>query len=178
MPTTPYVDPQSIHNPTPGGVPPASWGDAVRDGLEFLVRAPGAIAQRTATLSISNGSWTSVPLGATDIRDTDDYHDTSVNTTRVTIPTGLGGWYDVIGACEWAAATVGSRACRLIVNGSTSYTLQRTNSDADLIVCNQSGTRMLLLAATDYVEFQVFQNKGSAVTLNSAQLTVTLRALA
>ena len=32
--TTPYVDPQTIHNPSTGASPPASWGDAVRDALE------------------------------------------------------------------------------------------------------------------------------------------------
>jgi hypothetical protein len=32
----PYVDPQSVHTPRPGTAPPSTWGQTVRDDLEFF----------------------------------------------------------------------------------------------------------------------------------------------
>ena len=36
----PYVDPQTIDNPTAGNPIPAAWADQVRNNLEFLIAPP------------------------------------------------------------------------------------------------------------------------------------------
>ena len=46
--TTPYVDPQTVHNPTTGTSPPASWGDTVRDNQQYF-STPPSVKQRIMT---------------------------------------------------------------------------------------------------------------------------------
>lgn len=43
-----FTDPQSVHNPTATGIPPATWGDLVRDDLVYL-NARGPLICTSAT---------------------------------------------------------------------------------------------------------------------------------
>ena len=164
--TTPYVDPQTVHNPATGTSPPASWGDTVRDDLEFLIAPPSVKANRTAVQSITSGTWTSVEFTAADSWDTDAFHSTTTNTSRFTIPTGLGGRYLLVGQVEMVAGT-NTRAVRFSVNGTT------THKVADLYLSNSniyagSVSLELALVAADYVELQVWQATGGALDLSRA----------
>lgn len=167
--TTPYVDPQTVHNPATGTSPPASWGDTVRDDLEFLIAPPSVKANRTATQSITSGTWTSVDFTAADSWDTDAFHSTTTNSTRITIPAGLGGRYAFIAQAEMATGT-NTRAMRLLVNGTT------VEKVADLFIGTSniwagSGSLELALVASDYVELQVWQATGGALNLTKATLS-------
>jgi hypothetical protein len=62
---------------------------------------PTVKAKRTSTQTISDATWTSVALNATDDWDTHTMHDTSTNNSRITIPTGWGGKYRFTARVDW-----------------------------------------------------------------------------
>ncbi len=100
--TTPYADPQGLHNPATGNSPPASWGDNVRDNLQTLSAPPGCTVVTNAGQAIPDANFaTPLVFAGADVRDTDAYHDTATNNTRMTVPTGLGGVYRLTASIEW-----------------------------------------------------------------------------
>jgi hypothetical protein len=158
--TTVYIDPQTIHNPAAGIKPPATWGDTVRDNQTAFAAPPAVKAQRSSDQTgIVTATWTPVAFDATDAYDTDAFHDVSTNNTRITVPSGLGGRYHLIGNFPWDSNTAGTyRQLAVRLNGTTflascnqtpaGYDRQVVSVDADL-------------SATDYVELCVYHDSGS-----------------
>jgi hypothetical protein len=99
--------------------------------------------------------------------DTDGYHSTSSNTSRMTIPTGKSGYYRVTVTASWATGSAGSR--RLVffeANGNTALgAFESTVSSGTYPKI--SGTRTVYLNAGDYVEMRVFQDIGTVNIINS-----------
>ncbi len=162
--TTAYVDPQTLHNPAAGNKPPATWGDTVRDDLEFLIAPPMCRVYRSADQTgLTTGAWTAVtfPTGsATEAWDTDAFHSLSTNTSRLTIPTGLGGRYLLTGCAVWDSNTTGNRALTFYKGGSTPVGVQTTitaNSEGSMI----SIAAEVALAAGEYVEMKAYQSSGA-----------------
>jgi hypothetical protein len=168
--TTPYVDPQSVHNPATGTSPPASWGDTVRDDLEFLIAPPSVKANRTASQSVAASSWTAIEFTAADSWDTDAFHSTTTNPSRLTVPTGLGGRYVAIAQLEMAAGT-NTRALRLDINAtSTIRYFDFYLSTSNVWVAN--GVLEVALAAGDYVELEAYQASAGALNVTAASLAL------
>jgi hypothetical protein len=161
----------------------ATWTNAVdalsstnlhaylRDPLRFLMRKPAAVLRSTATQSIPNNAFTSVTLNVEDLDDDPDGiggHSTSVNTSRYTAR--YPGWYLCSGGVTWAGSATGRRGGRWAVNGSA------VNGSAALLVAGIAAaastyprTMSIFLDEGDFVEMQVFQDSGGALsTLNSA----------
>lgn len=164
--TTPYVDPQSIHNPSTGTSPPAAWGDAVRDGLEYLARAPGCSVRKSAQ-NVNATTWTAVRWDATDVRDTDGYHDPASNNSRITIPTGLGGRYYVHGTIAFASNSTGVRMARYRLNGGGDFRLQNLNALGSALGTVLGFSFEVDLAAGDYFELEVWQNSGGTLSITT-----------
>lgn len=164
--TTPYVDPQSIHNPATGTSPPASWGDTVRDDLEFLIQPPSCRIVRSSTQSISNLTLTAVNFNAADSWDTDALHDTVTNNNRITIPSGLGGKYLCIANVIFGASATGDRFVEWRVNGTTEYRGQFVKSATATTELNYSA--IISLSAGDYLEVMVYHSAGGALNIDSA----------
>jgi hypothetical protein len=158
MTTTPYVDPNTVHNPATGTSPPASWGDTVRSDLEFLARTPGCVVVKTATQTIPDDTGTDIEFSAADERDTDGYHSPSVNPDEIVVPTGLGGWYAIHAAVEFGASTVGRRQAIITVGGSDR--IEARNAPTNAGVANVIVGGELLLAAGDVVRLNVAQTSG------------------
>lgn len=111
-----YVDLDTIHTPSGGGVPPATWGQQVRENLEFLARPPlfsglasfthpgggaGSWAYSTWDTASAN-AWGMWPGGG---------------TPDLTLP--VDGYYRVVGLVTAHDATVLSYiASRVLRNGS------------------------------------------------------------
>lgn len=166
MATTPYVDPDSVFEPAVGEALPAAWLTTVRDALEFLVRPPGVKAIRTTTQSIPNGAWTSVEFTAPDVWDTDAYHNPASSPAVITIPAGLGGWYQINALIVWAANTTGNRGIRGLVNGST--VIGGDTGDSAQIAGGLTGSVLadeVLLAAGDTLEIQGYHQAGAALNI-------------
>lgn len=122
-------------------------------------RAAGCIVTRSASLAVAQDTDVTIPWDG-ELRDTDSFHSLVSNTSRITIPTGLGGLYDVGANVGWnAAATQGSaagiRALRIMVNG-VQVAANDIPSSANVI--SHMVSVPLQLAAGDYVEFMLRQN--------------------
>jgi len=133
-------------------------------GLKWA-KAPnftGAVVNSNAGQSISTATQTSVTFNLEQI-DTDAFHSTSTNTSRFTIPSGLAGKYRVGGAARFPQNALGRRLAQIITNGGTAKTFEvATNASAFVTV---SGSAIFELAVADYVEFQVYQDSGSSLSL-------------
>jgi len=115
----------------------------------------------TGTVSISNSTLTTVNF-ASEEYDTNSFHSTSVNTSRVTIPTGKAGYYRINAMGRMGSLTAGFFSIKIAKNGtdvSNSLTDPYNGSGSNQI------TDVLNLAAADYIEMKVFQNSGSAQNL-------------
>ncbi len=170
--TTAYTDPQSVHNPTAGSAIPATWGDTVRNDLEFLIKPPMCkVHQTTAQTGLTFPTAT-----ATEDWDTDSFHSGSTNPSRLTIPTGLGGRYVINGQIVWDTNATGNRSVIIRKGGGTYLNGQST------YVANANGTAMQAeaiadLAADEYVELLAFQNSGGSrdLALGNCGIVLSLR---
>ena len=152
----PYVDTQTIHNPATGTAIPAAWGDQTRDNSEFLIDPPFASVSHSATQVSVNGVGLAL-LANTELFDNNAMHSTVTNTSRITIQTA--GRYKVAATVEFATDADGDRRLVFRVNGTTTHQSLRVSSSASTVIL--TGTRDLVLAATDYVEVVATQSAGN-----------------
>lgn len=106
--------------------------------------------------------------------DTDAFHSTSSNTSRITIPSGKAGKYLFQIALTFASNSSGSRAIHIQKNGSL---VQLLNTQTAV---NGDETRMVSLyvadtSVGDYWEVVVFQNSGSTLNVGSSSSNVATR---
>jgi hypothetical protein len=98
--------------------------------------------------------------------DTDNFHDNATNNDRITIPTGLGGYYLVTATILWENNTTGVRNV-YIQNSSpatlVSMTQGASNSGADGL--SMTTNAILNLTAGTILRVNVFQNSGAARTV-------------
>ena len=171
--TAAYVDPQTIHDPATGTSPPASWGDTVRDDIEGLAKPPGCVVVQAGSVSIANETLTNVEFGAADERDTDGFHDVLTDNEKLTVPAGLGGWYNLSGFCSWAANDTGRRYFAFSVNASTYYELWDTSATAGASNPTRvNGSVDVFLNAGDYVQVIVYQQSGAPLSLTSCRVSM------
>jgi hypothetical protein len=76
----------------------------------------GCILWKSAAQSVANATGTAITFDSEFI-DTDGFHSTSTNTSRVTIPTGFDGKYQINGTCVWSANGAGIRFLNFYKNG-------------------------------------------------------------
>lgn len=127
------------------------------------VSPPSVMAKETADSSISNNTITPVNFTVADLWDTDAFHDTAVNPSRLTVPAGLGGLYLVTAVINWDTNTTGSRQVLLRKNGSSYLS-------ADYATPNTTAVRQVVsdqvrLSAGDYIECTVRQDSGATRTI-------------
>jgi hypothetical protein len=137
------------------------------------ISLPRCTATRTTTQSIANGVNTVVDLTSETI-DSDGFHSTSSNTSRITIPSGLGGDYLVTAAARFAANSTGRRFIALYKNGTDVSPPVASGAMAiDLgTSAHMSLAALINLVATDYVELNVFHAAGVSLDLSNASLSV------
>jgi hypothetical protein len=126
----------------------------------------GCRVYKNALQSIANATEVAINLD-TERVDTDGFHDTVTNNTRLTIPTGLAGTYVITGNITWATNATGIRQVGLRLNGSNAIAIQTTNGVAGVNTC-MSVTTTHALVVGDYVEMTVYQT--STVTLDVARV--------
>jgi hypothetical protein len=121
--------------------------------------------------SIGNATATAITFD-TENFDVGGYHDNATNNTRLTVPTGKGGYYTVNGSMGFQGNATGIRAVFLYKNGTLlnlpGTIFSGTTSD---VRCPYSYT--LPLAAGDYVEVFGFQTSGGSLTVSGAQSDTT-----
>jgi hypothetical protein len=134
-----------------GGVP--SW--ATPAGGSFV----GVLCRKGASQTIPNTTDTVLNFSGTDTYDTDTFHDTTTNNSRITIPAGLGGYYLIYGLNTWDVNATGRRFCELKKNGTKILTSNGFGPNSTAAPSNMISV-VLNLSAGDYMEYQVWQSSG------------------
>jgi hypothetical protein len=135
-----------------GGVP--TW--AAPSAPSFV----GALASTRATQSIANNTFTAINL-ATEIYDTNGFHDNVTNNTRFTIPAGKAGTYlfFATGGTDFFTGGLGVRFAKNGTNFGTAF--YNFSSPASGLFVGSLST-VINLAVGDYVELILIQNSGSS----------------
>jgi hypothetical protein len=110
--------------------------------------------------TISNNTTTIVSFN-TELFDTDGFHDTSTNSSRITIPSGKAGKYLITAAFPWQSNATGFRQLVMLKNGGVSSPNVEMNAiGSSAAEGSVLFTAILSLAVSDYVEIRVYQNSG------------------
>ena len=146
-----------------GGVP--VWGAA---GSSFV----GCSLYKTANQTISHDTITQVTFDA-EAYDTDGFHSTSTNTSRITIPTGKGGKYLFTFQTQWDLNGTGDRSIYYYKNGANGTAMVRYSIVSGSYYTIQNASIVLDLVAGDYIEMYVLQSSGGNLNIqydtNTAQ---------
>ena len=122
-------------------------GSAWRD-VQLESRTHGALIYNNANQAIATGGTGYAITMNSESLDTDSYHSTTTNTSRITIPTGLGGLYAITGYFRMESTSVTTPTGGILKNGiSMIRNVQPTGGYAAIHVATT-----MLLAAGDYVE--------------------------
>jgi hypothetical protein len=140
-------------------------------GLKWAAAAGGATLvgcrlTKSGSQSIANGTETAVTFDG-ESWDTNTFHDNASNNTRITIPAGYTGKYQLSGEIDLAGLT-GAVYVLIKKNGSVlTYTVVMNASSAAFNT-NFTFYQLLDLTAADYVEMFLYQGGGSSKNLNTA----------
>lgn len=91
----PWTNPRTWTDPEV--VTAAMLNEQVRDNETFLRQHHGCRLFKSATQTVPNGNIDVLTFNS-EVYDTDAYHSTATNNSRITIPTGLDGYYMVTAA--------------------------------------------------------------------------------
>ena len=140
---------------------------ATATGLKWDTPASGSTfagcsLNNTTTQNVTSPGYTAITW-STELFDTDGYHSTVSNTSRITIPSGKGGYYQVNGSIRWDGNdSPGSRLITIYKNGTL---FQISALQPNSIDPTQNIQAIMYLVATDYVEIYVYQNSGGTRTV-------------
>ena len=131
-----------------------------------VVGTHGARVYLSSAQNLNNGSPTTL-LFASELFDTNGYHDTGSNTSRLTIPTGLGGIYMIGGTVGITANGTGYRSLLFQVDGGDYIGRTLYPSVGSVTAANLTCNVPYYLAAGQYVEMVVTVNTASLQALAS-----------
>lgn len=127
----------------------------------------GARAYNSAPISVNNNTPTILTMDS-ELFDTDTYHSTASNTSRLTAPRA--GYYLAMGQITWAANATGLRLAAIFVNGLTVASAPVQSEvpgyAADSLFQQVQG--VVLLTAGQYVELDCQQTSGGALNATPA----------
>jgi hypothetical protein len=131
-------------------------------GLKWAAPAAGgfvgASIYNNASQSISNTTWTTLNFNS-EVFDTDTFHDTASNNSRITIPSGKNGKYLIVAKWHFQGNASGSdRLGGIKKNGTNIGTYRGINGNASSV--GWGASVILDLVATDYIELEVYQDSG------------------
>jgi hypothetical protein len=125
-----------------------------------------SLTQSTDSQTISNATWTAVTFD-TEAVDTNAFHSTSSNTSRITIPTGYAGKYQVNYSVSYGTGSAtGLRYAQIYKNGVTyvgSATVLSATTSANISANNSV---IMVLAEADYIEAYIYQSSGSSMAMD------------
>lgn len=153
---------QHLHVNAGGGAP------------EWTTLRWGCYTYPTAAQSIADSTWTAVQL-TSELYDYTACHNNVTNNSRLTVPAGGDGTYAAFGQVAFAAAATGIRGGRISGNGSfvvgrSAIELAPTAGDVLYLPVFMAPRA---LVATDYLELEAFQSRGSALNTNAGDSAAT-----
>jgi hypothetical protein len=148
-------------------------------GLVWQAPAAGSYVgvqanRNSSSQSISNNTFTAITFPS-EGWDTDGFHDTSSNTSRITIPTGKGGKYDFSLVVQFAS-DITSRLIVAIYKNGAALTGEGLDADGRIYDFKSTldtgiGNITVDAVATDYFEMFVYQTSGGSRNIQNARLT-------
>jgi len=135
-------------------------GVLLKDGV-VSSKQPSAELQISSGTSVSNSTETVISFDA-EGWDTHGFHDNSVNNSRITIPSGLGGRYLIVVRVIWAGSGSGARLVRLVADGTTNTKFDFVNDgNAGVFGVDTKNHSMIMeLSAGSYYELKLWQDSG------------------
>jgi hypothetical protein len=138
-------------------------GTTAWSSLSYFSAVPsfsGVKCKISAVQSISSGSWTAISWTGEDF-DTNNFHSTTTNPSRITIPAGISKVILYAGY-NWSVNTVGLRSHGIFKNGS--FIVTELHALTGGYNAGSITTGPVSVTEGDYFEFQVLQNSGSTIT--------------
>ena len=139
-----------------GGVP--TWATPAA-GSSFV----GVRVYQSASQSLSNATFTTITFGSENF-DTDAFHSTVSNTSRLTVPTGKAGKYYVYAQLAYNGNSTGQRQAEITVNGSGGYAKTVELNNGSSYITTPITSTVITLAVGDYVELGGYQDSGTTLT--------------
>lgn len=130
----------------------------------------GARVYKAADQLIANATEQIMTMD-TERFDSDGFHDTVTNNTRLTIPASMGGYYMVGGHALYAANATGIRQTALYVNSVATGTRIATITvpPVTATAVYEPVSTLWQFAAADYVELVCYQNSGGNLNVTAVQ---------
>lgn len=149
----------------------ALWNEDVVAAIDFLLSPPNAQAYASAATVLTTATYGVVAF-ASEEADNDVMHDNATNNSRVVAKTA--GTYLVAASCQIANSATGIRRFQLRKNaagasGSGTAVLgpiSDSNPTAGTSV-GLVGSRLITLAANDYLEMFAYQSSGGNLNVNA-----------
>lgn len=146
------------------------WADAGTSTEVVATAQPKVRVYATGNTSIANGAGTDSPsFGGTRVPfaaesfDTDGFHSTSVNPSRLTVPLGKGGTYLIVAQASWQTSAAGRKACWIVKNNVFRAGISEVCGDDGGLNLSHTATSFAVLADGDYIELHVRQDSGGAL---------------
>jgi hypothetical protein len=124
----------------------------------------GAFVYNSTGQSINNTTNTAMNMD-TEVFDTDGFHDTSTNNSRITVPAGKAGYYHIVGTYSPLDNANGVRSANIYKNGSLYF--QNSGPGWATYGGSVQVTGVIYLAETDYVQLFAWQSSGGALSTNA-----------
>ena len=141
-----------------GGVP--SWAAPSTGHIGCRLKGSNNIAIASSTYTIL--TWNQ------ETYDTNSFHDNVTNNSRITIPSGLSGYYYIYANLNWNGGTSGYRRQQFYKNGSTSI-FETDFAFSQDIWWNVNPSTVLYLTAGDYLELRVYQTTAGSRTIHMGE---------
>ena len=122
-------------------------GSAWRD-VQVATRTHGCAVYHSVSQAIAGAGAGAALAFNSEETDTDAYHSTTTNTSRITVPTGLGGLYQITAYCRWTSSSVTTPIIGIWKNGTPQIRTVGFTTTYATLFCNTT----LFLAAGDYIE--------------------------
>jgi len=135
------------------GVP--SWA-APASGSTFV----GCFLYNSSSISVASGAQTVLTFNS-ESYDTDNFHSTSSNTGRITIPSGKGGKY-IIGGQASIQDSNNAKFVLTQINGGSTFAVAQEPLSTPSNTWYVTWSSLYNLSVGDYVEQLVEQNSGSS----------------
>ena len=139
--------------------------------LTNLQQPPVCIVRQATSQNVNDTTDTAITWDAEDY-DSHNIHSTSTNNSRVTIPAGWDGIWEVSAIVMWNLNASGIRQTRIFVNGNPRLMLDR-QAITQTRVCQIGGCGFINVVAGDIVEISVQQDTGSVLSTNVTNAAFT-----
>ena len=140
----------------------------------------GCALSKSAAQNVTTATNTAVTFD-TEQFDTNTFHDNSTNTSRITIPSGYNGKYLFTAKLTSEALTASGayRSLSFKKNGSVIAYFQNFSNTSGIpgsnVAWETSGTQILNLVATDYIEMFWYQDSGATNAVNGSISATTFQ---